>query len=107
VPADRWFYPQGELICPQPAIVGDYGRMDEFDSLTVTDVAHALHMSLAEARALIDDGTLASTGGSRPRVRYIELQRFALERQERNYVLGINSPPVDDVMLTRPFPDQG
>ncbi len=101
----RSFYPQEEPICPQPAILGDYGRMDEFDSLTLTDVAQALHLTITEARALIDDGTLEATGGSRPRVRYAELQRFVHERQERNYVLGINAPPVDDVMLTRPFPD--
>lgn len=105
--ADRWFYPQGGLFCPQPLFLGKYGDMDEFDSVTVADVALALHMTIPEVRAAIDEGTLASTGGSRPRVRYTELQRFALERQERNYVLGINSPPVDDVMLTRPFPDQG
>lgn len=78
--------------------------MDETDDLTLADVALALQISIDEARALVTDGSLTATGGSRPRVRYSELQRFVQDRQERNYVLGINSPPVADVMLTRPFP---
>lgn len=78
--------------------------MDETDDLTLADVALALQISIDEARALVTDGSLTATGGSRPRVRYSELQRFVQDRQERNYVLGIHSPPVADVMLTRPFP---
>lgn len=81
--------------------------MDDFDDLTVADVALALHISIDEARALVTDGRLASTGGTRPRVRYSELQRFVQDRQERNYVLGIHEPPMADVLLTRPFPHQG